>query len=1167
LGGFLSGIFPSAPYTPPAIVLRVNTALQGVPIPWLLGGKQRLPIQVIDYFDLIASQNNGSPGGKGGVGQGGGKGGGSGYNYVVTFLAALCEGPGFESIGSIYLNGTPLIYAPIPETDNYFLYIPGLSGQPGTSPYNPSSPDLTSVQFDILPGDYEQGIWAGYGIASGQSHALNHRGLVCLGFEYFPLGSSPQIPNITAEVLAANNGLIPGQPDADPSLCASAFLTDPHRGIGFPSARLGDLSQWSSYAASLGLAVSPVLIGSQQASAFLRDLCTATNVAPCWQDGLLTFVPYGDQAVTAGQVQTVQEAHSIPAYNEFTMPNPFVTVEFYATFAGDLGVTYTSGQPLTEVFTFIAPYSPAQGQYYRSGGTYWFNVLDSNQGIFINYSYAATASYTPQDQDIYDFTLDDFLPNQAGIGAGLAQNNDPLTVVRKSRDEMLNSVRVQYLDRSNYYNPVVVEYKNEASIIRFGRTRPSDIKQHNFFCLGAAAQQSCQLQLIREQIARTYQWTCGRHFMLIVELMAVCTLTDPGQGLERQPVRITEIKENEDGSLTISAEDFPGTVNAPEYGLQASTGTPLNMNAAPGSVNAPIIFEPTDELGGGLEIWAGVSGQTPASWGGCIVWVSFDDVNYSRIGVIYNAARMGVTTQDFPAVAVNVTGQTIDAVNTLSVNLTESQATLGSGTVLDATNLNNRCLVGGEIVSYETAALDAQYEYSLSYLVRGAYGTESAIADHPVGTPFLRLDNNIFTYAYQQNLIGTTVYFKFQSFNIFQGGLENLANVAVYPYVITGAALASPLPQIQNLRTVFNDGFTQLDWDELDDFRTPQYEIRVGTSFASALTLGQVAHPPFTVPGDGTYWVAGVCEPTQNLVVYSEAWSSIAISGAVIEVNTVLTYDLKANNWPGVFSGGAGIDNVLNAIRTGGGNILGDANLLAAPDVLDYGGGSSGAYFPTNVYLDIGYLAQASVNITYVPTGVPVGQNILTTGNLLTDPDVLGSASAQFVAVFPQINTATAPTGGDLYSLGDLYQYPDLYEASGPAWNGFQKYSPGVYLTRFLNFAFQLETFDPDIIAYCLAAKITVSIPSRIDSYSLTTSASGLSTVTFQPTGAASAASFNGGPATGSLPAVQGTIIGAQAGDDLIIPSADLTLSGLQVEVLNGGIPVARSIILTVQGY
>lgn len=1161
---FFSGLFGSNKQTqPPATSLRINTSMQGVPIALILGGANRVAGNLIDYFNLYYQNAPSSSGaGKGGSFTAGtGKGNSGQYIYFVSFILGICEGP--AGIGGVWMNGNGEALPP-----------PG-----GTSELDWGGIGTFACEFS--DGDYAQEPW-GFIEVIAPAYALSYRGICTANFGNFPLGSSTSLPNLTFLVISTNNGnVVPGQPDGDVSIALSQFLTNPYWGVGFPSLRLGSLTAWQQYAIALGFGVSPVLASSTQAASVLNDLIAATNAAACWQDGQLTVVPYGDAAVTAGEVSLSVETYQVPSDPNPVNPSldfPQITVSFAGTFAGDAGVTYQSGAALTRVTTYaptgaIYSGSPAQGEYYVSNGVYYFNPADINQEVVISYDWAATGSYLPDTTPLYDFTIDDCLPNQISIGQGISDPSSPFMVVRKPRDQMLNNIKVEYLDRNNNYNPVDIEVKDEASIIAFGRERPSEIKQYHFFCLAGAAQQSATLQLIRQQVARTFQWTVGRHFAIILELMALVTVTDPGQGLERQPVRIIEIQENSDFSYTITAEEFLGTMSAPEYGTQATTGFAINYNVDPGLINPPIIFEPTDELNqtnalGGLQVWAGVSGADTSTWGGCFVWVSEDGETYSKIGEIIGPARMGVLTSILPAVTANPTGgQTIDTINTPSVDLTESAGILSSGTVLDATSLNTRSYVGGEIIAYETTTLNATDKYTLSYLVRGAYGSESEIANHPAGTPFLRLDDNVFAFTFDQSRIGSTIYLKFQSFNIYQGGLQNLADVAAYSYAITGSALASPLPDVENLRTVYdvNSGFTEIDWDDITDVRPFKYEIRSGTSAAAGITLGQVAHPPFRVPGDGTYWVAAVSTPVAGLTVYSEAWESATIAGAVITQNVIKSVDLKALNWPGTFVGGAGVDNVINAIRTGGGNILSDTDILTTSDILNYGGGLSGIYYPDdNAFLDIGYVATASVAIAYQPIGVPVGQNILTIGDFLDTPDILGSASTAFIDVYPQINTATS-AGGDLYAEGGLYQWPELYAIGDADWNGWQKFSPGTYQTRFLYFAMVLDTVDPQTIAYDLEFKITITIPARIDTYALTTLASADTTVTFQPNNAASPASFNGGPGPGNLPSITWGIVNAQAGDDLIITA--LSLSSVSFNVSNGGSRVVRNLTLFAEGY
>jgi Putative phage tail protein len=1151
----LTGLFGSSQQTsPPATALRVNTSLQGVPIALVLGGANRLAGNLIDYYGFFYQNAPAAAGGKGGIGGGGSKGQSGNYNYFTSFIIGLCEGP-IHQLNSFWIGGTS-------------TNVPGVGTPTGDTGFWNNAFFIS----ELFVGDYAQTPWA-YTEANDPSHAIAYRGIAYVGFENFPLGSSASLPNFTFEVVSTNSfNVVPGQPDGDASIALTDYLTNQFYGLGFPSARLGSLAQWQSYCIALGFAVSPVLASSTAASSLVNDLTDATNSAPCWQDGQFTVVPYGDAAVTAGEIQTITETHEVPAnqigvdVNNVPLDFPSIQVSFFATFATDAGVTYSSGVPLTRVFSYIptgypTSGSPLQGEYYEQGGTYYFSPADINAEVLISYNYAATASYQPNTTPLYDFTIDDFLVNQGTIGTGLAVNNSPVIVVRTSRDQMLNDIKVEYLDRTNTYNPVDIEIKDEASIVAFGRLRPSDIKQFHFFCLAGAAQQSATLQLIRQQIARTFQFTVGRHFMLILELMALVTVTDPGQGLDEQPVRIIEIQENEDFSITVTCEEYLGTVSAPAYGIQPSQGSGINYNVDPGSVNAPIIFEPTDELNntnslGSLQIWCPISGQDTAVWGGCFVWVSYDAENYSRLpNPIVGASRMGVTTADLPVVGVNPTGQTIDATNTLAVNLSESAGTLSSATQADALALNTASYVGGEIVSYAAATLTAPNQYNLSYMVRGAYGTESDIIDHPAGTPFARLDDSVFAFAYDQSRIGSTIYLKFQSFNIYQGGQQSLADCEAYSYNITGVALTSPLPIVANPRTVFTAGFQQIWWDAVSDFRSGiRYLVKKGATYASAQTVGDVAHPPLTAYGDATYWIEAYCQPVAGLLVYSETPTSITIAGSMLSQNVVESINFASLGWAGTFTGVGkeGADPTAVLRLTGAGNILADTNVLTDPDVLNEGGILSSGTWTSSTIINTGYVGTCSVNVGWLSTGLPVGQNVLTIADFLNAPDILASASTAFITVTIQIRTATTA------SLGV------------PNWGSWQTFVPGVYNAQYLQFQATFTSVSPQVIAYLLSMTAEVSVPARIDHYIGNNVTTAGKTIVFQPDNATTPQPFNGGPlqsATNTpLPEVQMSWSG-NADANYVIDS--ISLSQMTFHFINslGGTIEVDGVTVVVEGY
>lgn len=223
-----------------------------------------------------------------------------------------------------------------------------------------------------------------------------------------------------------------------------------------------------------------------------------------------------------------------------------------------------------------------------------------------------------------------------------------------------------------------------------------------------------------------------------------------------------------------------GVGTAELYTRLATAGTGVDMLGDPGDTNPPIIFEPPAALSGGdLEIWLIASGG--AEWGGCQVWVSSDGNTYALAGTLYAGARQGVLTA---ALASHADPDTAD---TLSVDLTESQGQMLSGTQSDADNFVTLCYCDGELVSYRTATLTAAHKYDLSYLRRGVYGTP--IGAHFAGASFARFgpnDPSLFRYRYPASFVGQTVSVKLPAFNLFGQALQDLSALTPTSYTLTG---------------------------------------------------------------------------------------------------------------------------------------------------------------------------------------------------------------------------------------------------------------------------------------------------------------------------------------------------------------------------------------------
>ncbi|MBV9146025.1 MAG: phage tail protein, partial [Acidobacteria bacterium] len=384
------------------------------------------------------------------------------------------------------------------------------------------------------------------------------------------------------------------------------------------------------------------------------------------------------------------------------------------------------------------------------------------------------ATFTPNTTPVYDLNDSSF------ISKGKA---DPVQIVRKSRADTFNNVKIEFVNRANSYNVEIAEDKDDANISLYG-LKADNPRQAHAITDATVAKKVANIKRLRSVYidgGNAYKFTLGWQYILL-EPMDLVTITDSNLGLNKHPVRITSIKENDIGELDFEAEDFPwGTANPTAYPYVGGGGFAPNQQADPGAVNTPIIFEANDRLSesGNYELWLGVSGAS-SNYGGCHVWLSTDNSTFVRIGTIHGSARMGTLTATLASAADP------DTSDTLSVDLTESFGALSSGSAADCDNYRTLCYVDGEYISYQIAMLTSAYHYNLATrLRRGVFGTK--ISSHSSGSAFLRLDDAVFIYQPDPTLVGQTLYFKFTSFNKFELMEQSLANATSYSFSFNGS--------------------------------------------------------------------------------------------------------------------------------------------------------------------------------------------------------------------------------------------------------------------------------------------------------------------------------------------------------------------------------------------
>ena len=329
---------------------------------------------------------------------------------------------------------------------------------------------------------------------------------------------------------------------------------------------------------------------------------------------------------------------------------------------------------------------------------------------------------------------------------------------------------------------------------------------------------------------------------------------------------------------------------------------------------------------------------------------------------------------------------------------------------------------------------------------------------------------------------------------------------------------------IDNIITLYDGalgGRIILNWVAIVDFRQPNilYEIRLGATWESGKVLGRTPLTQFTAQGDGKYWVAAVYV-NSGVSIFSETPTSVDVIGSTIQKNVVDTYD-ESILWDGTVGGDAEITSsgVLQ-LETLDGEVIGTSGSYTIPD--------------THI-VDAGKVTPCNLSITINGGGVSVDDNILEVTNVLLASDVLNSALGVQITIQAQIAIAGA---------------------SG-VFGSWQNFLPGFYNGRYFKARILISTSDVSINAVVTDFIFSVDVPDRVDTGQVTTNIAG-STVTY-------VAPFIGGATGMTVPAVQLTIVNAQAGDDIILTNE--TLSGFDVQILNGGTGVVRTVNWLAQGY
>lgn len=502
-----------------------------------------------------------SSSGKKSSGKGGGKSSSKTTTYYAAITLAICEGP---------INGIDKVYKDSSETTLAALGLTLYVGDDGNTAGGGGM--MTSDQV------IEAAMLGLSGMTSASSGSdISYPLTAYVHSDSYNCGSAATLPQHSFEVEGFRFYQSGTLPDVNPSDIICDLCTSQQYSLGMPAAALGDRNQFGAYCQAMGIFLSPVLDTQEQAISILQRWAQITNSWIFWSENMLKFVPLGDTAITAATSGAIISANvSIPGagFNEGDT-GTISGGNGDATFQVTKINTDSSNGSVGAVLEFGLV---TQGTGYTEG---WGVATSggSGSGLTLDIYVAPAASYTPNTQPVYDLTWEDFQ---------VSGSDAPVTVTRCDPADAYNWIKLEISDREKEYNAATVEFKDQNSIEQYGLLQSQDVQAKEICSREIAAKVAAILGKRSVYVRNTYTFKLSFNFVLL-EPGDLVTLTEPGIGLDKFPVRIRTMSEDEAGLLTFEAEECPANIGTPAaYSTQTWQGwsaPPTGVD--PGDVNAP----------------------------------------------------------------------------------------------------------------------------------------------------------------------------------------------------------------------------------------------------------------------------------------------------------------------------------------------------------------------------------------------------------------------------------------------------------------------------------------------------------------------------------------------------------------------------------------------------
>lgn len=377
----------------------------------------------------------------------------------------------------------------------------------------------------------------------------------------------------------------------------------------------------------------------------------------------------------------------------------------------------------------------------------------------------------------------------------------PIVVTEGAQQDTYNRVKVNYFDRRLEYRQNFVEENDEVDQdFRGIRSREFPAQ---FVMSEVMARKIAQRGLWSNLYARDkYSFFIGWKDMDLEpgDLVTLVDSFDPKLSAGVR-ARFNTIEEMEPGKWRVQATQELEHVVTADPDINSSTN-PTSVGFGRGPTGAAHLFNmyelPKEFQGADSVTYVGWA-QSERSMGAKL-WVSGDGVSFSLASDITPHTISGIFGEGLPTVPRGTVHEDVDVYlfpdvrsapfNPNSPAYVETFALEDGGETQRSVG-GTALWVGSEMVAYQNPTIIGSNHYRFEKLYRGWGGTP--IQDHSSGDFFWRHGGGVFTQVYNEDKIGTTVFYKVTPYN-FSGFIWPVDSVDAKQYTIQGTYHRPQIP-------------------------------------------------------------------------------------------------------------------------------------------------------------------------------------------------------------------------------------------------------------------------------------------------------------------------------------------------------------------------------------